>query len=91
MCTGEEEEVHGEIRGAARLAEALQAHVWPQMTMKSGGVGMSAGGVGMSAEATHTLTKELLSEDEKMLSEGLDEEKGESFEELFAKFADMKG
>lgn len=77
----------GESSGAARLAEALQAHVWPQMTMKSGGVGKSA-------EAAQALTKQLLSEDEKMLSEGLDEEKdlgGESFEELFAKFADMKG
>ena len=73
-----------EIRGTARLVEALQAHVWPDIAMKSSG----------GTETTQTLTKDLLSEDERLLSKGFDRGKdpeGESFEELFAKFADMKG
>lgn len=56
------------------------------MLMKSGGV----------AEAKQTLNKDLLSEEERLFLKGLDgdgekDPGGESFEELFAKFADMKG
>lgn len=80
-----------ENTGTVRLAEALQAHVWPQITMKSGG---SVAPSHKAATCPHSLTKELLSEDERLLAEGCDEEQdpgGGSFEELFAKFADMKG
>lgn len=76
-----------ETTGTARLAEALQAHVWPHITMKSDSVHKAAA-------SSQSLTKELLSEDEKLLAEGCAQEQdpgGESFEELFAKFADMKG
>lgn len=75
-----------ETTGTARLAEALQAHVWPHITMKSDSVHKAAA-------SSQSLTKELLSEDEKLLAEGCAQEQdpgGESFEELFAKFADMK-
>ena len=74
--------------GTARLSEALQAHVWPQMEMKYGNQNMLP-----TAQAT-SLTKELLSDSEKLLAEGFDQGQdpgGASFEELFAKFADMKG
>lgn len=69
----------GEESGSVRLAEALQAHVWPHITMKSG-------------DLTTTASNILLPKSEQSLS-GLDSQdpEGESFEDLFSKFAEMKG
>lgn len=82
--------VHRDSTGTARLAEALQAHVWPHMTMKSGTIGTSL----KDTASVQALTKQFLSEDEKLLAGEVGEEQdpgGNSFEELFAKFTDMKG
>lgn len=84
---GEEEEVGG----TARLAEALQAYTWPEMTMRS--KTSSEQHPPLSAESTDA-PEFYNSTEEKMLAEGLDpaqDPDGESFEQLFAKFADMKG
>jgi hypothetical protein len=80
-----------EVRGTARLAEALQAHVWPDITLKCGDAPVSSIPF---AKTLPSPSKELISEDDRLLSEGLDGKQdpgGESFEQLFAKFADMKG
>ena len=92
-----------ETTGAARLAEALEAHVWPDITMKSSGSGHAEEKVPPvvpSASADKVppnvdkLTKQFLNENEKLLAEGLGEDKddgNETFEDLFARFAEMKG
>lgn len=72
----QKEDVDSGSTGTARLAEALQAHIWPQITMKSNN--------GMKSNASDDANTKKLSENEKLLAEEQD------FEELFAKFADMK-
>ncbi len=79
------------VSGTARLVEALEAHVWPDITMKSAGTKHAPKRLATADEKPATI---LLSENDKLLAEGLNGEKDEgdeSFEELFAKFAEMKG
>lgn len=78
MQPGEEECESGSVR----LAEALQAHIWPHITMKSGNL----------TTAAAAASNKLLPESEQSLA-GLDSQdpEGESFEDLFSKFAEMKG
>ena len=83
-----------ETSGTARLAEALEAHIWPDITMKSSSIQQAPK---LDTAPLNTTTDEkstkMLSENEKLLAEGQDREKedgDESFEELFARFAEMK-
>lgn len=79
-----------EVSGAARLAEALQAHVWPHITMKSSGNTTSAD----TCNCKSNLGKDWMSADDMLLAQGLDgetDEGEETFEQLFAKFSEMKG
>lgn len=88
-----------ETSGSARLAEALEAHMWPDVTMKStphvSEVDISkATKLSSMPEVDTTATTTILPENEKLLAEGEDGEKdgdGETFEEMFARFAEMKG
>lgn len=79
----------GNAENTARLSEALQAHVWPDIAMKSDGSDKAANAPLRTAHAqTMPLSDggKIFDEDEQESDPG-----GESFEELFAKFADMKG
>lgn len=108
VCAGmkgqEAEEEEAEEGGIARLAEALQAHVWPVMTMKHNGnshvqeqpavVPDTSTGCSSKGASLESTMSAKLSEVEETLAAGVDGEQdpgGESFEQLFAKFADMKG
>ena len=139
LCTDDSDDE--QIGGTVRLAEALQAHIWPAMTMKghrksdvleplasrdtssdvqkplasrdtSSDVQEPLASSNTSSYAQEPLASSntspgrpercadsaipsgLLTEDDKLLAVGVDGENdpgGESFEQLFAKFADMKG
>lgn len=101
MVAGMEEDAENETKGTERLAEALQAHVWPTLHMKnSGGVGLPESlssrpeQVEQSPHCPGPANTNALSEEGELLATGIDGEQdpgGESFEQLFAKFADMKG
>lgn len=78
----DDEDAETEDGGVTRLSEALQAHVWPDMSLKS--------------DETSSVSSNLAamsSEEQKLLAEGFNEGEdpgGENFEQLFAKFAEMK-
>ena len=83
-----------ETSGSARLAEALEAHVWPDMLMKSGGKAPPKEPLHEVTLSDKVSTQKMLPEDDVLLAEGLEGEKdngNDTFEGLFAKFADMKG
>lgn len=108
------EERRGE-GGSVRLAEALQAHMWPEMAVpsrvsheqllsqsdqtKHTSPTPSSSPLPPAAAAVADLTVPheqcYNSAEEKLLAEGVDSvhdpPSGESFEHLFARFADMKG
>lgn len=69
----------GEKASIDRLAEALQAHVWPELIMLSSKCNDSA----LAARSTEDMLPV-----EGLSTEGDGEE---HFEQLFAKFASMKG
>ena len=95
------------VGGTARLAEALQAHMWPDISFN---LKETTAPSPETAEAPPTSPPPVVtttttgtaapaapcynSAEEKLLAEGLDPSKdpgGETFEQLFSRFADMKG
>ena len=97
----EDEEGDGEgLGGTRRLAEALQAHMWPEMVMRSTTSScepqpdQKSPLTAASANLTTPPDQMYNSAQEEVLAEGgadSQDPDGESFEHLFARLADMKG
>lgn len=85
----DEDDDEEDATGVKRIVEALHAHPWPQLEMKAETPGPSAANDQSSSLATGD--SEEASRDFKLFSEAMATD-GEdmSFEELFAKFKDMK-
>ena len=83
-----------------RLSDVLQAHSWPQLTLvsppkvsvKDTATGPAATAPASDKSKLEDRESDYKSMEEQLLAEGLDQDPGgESFENLFSRFAAMKG